>query len=370
MISKKIKLASVALFIGISAFAGNKDRTGQAAAGELNINPWGRTGGLFGLNGANVTGIEAMKCNIAGLAKTTKTEIGLAHTRYLSGTGMSISNLGLAQNLGDIGVLGVNIMSFGFGDIPITTVNSPEGGIGTYKPSFLNISVGLGHTFSKNMSAGFNLTYVNENISNIKASALSFDAGIQYTNGKRDNLHLGVTLRNVGTNMRYSGDGFSFNGTSPEFAKEITVNSRSEKFSLPTQLNVAAAYDFYLDEAKANATAEGETKKDVMPSHRLTGMFSFISNSFNNDWLGLGAEYAYQEKVMLRAAYRYESNIGDKATSTTFYTGLSAGVTFQTKLNSGENPPRVAFDYAYKGTRIANGIHTLGLRLTLGSKQN
>jgi opacity protein-like surface antigen len=364
MITKKIKLTAIALCLGLSALAGNKDRSGQAAAGELLINPWGRTGGLFGLNGANVSGIEAMKLNVAGLANTEKTEIGLAHNRYLSGTGIGISNLGIAHNLGEVGVLGVNIMSMTFGDIPITTVGSPEGGVGTYKPSFLNISVGLGHTFSKNMAAGINFTYVNQAISNIRASALGFDAGIQYTNGKRDNLHLGVTLRNVGTNLRYSGDGFSFNGTSPEFSKEITVNSRSDKFALPSQLNIATAYDFYLDEGKMS----DDGKTEVKPNHRLTGMLSFISNSFNSDWLGLGAEYSFKEKFMLRAAYRYESENLDKELSTTFYTGVSAGVTFQTQLSSGENSPKVAFDYAYKPTRIASGVHTVGVRLNLAGK--
>jgi hypothetical protein len=362
MIKKKIAITAIALLIGGVVLAGNKDRTGQAGAGELLLNPWARSGGLFGLNGANVTGIEAMKINIAGLAHTKKTEVGLAHTRYLAGTGMSISNLGVAYNAGEIGVLGVNIMSFGFGDIPITTENSPEGGIGTYKPSFLNMSVGLGHTFSKNMAAGLNVTYVNEAISNIRASALGFDAGIQYTNGKRDNLHLGVTLRNVGTNLRFNGDGFNFNGTSPDFAKEITVSSRSEKFSLPSQLNIATSYDFYLDEKK--------TKAEEMPQHRLTGMFSFISNSFSSDWLGLGAEYSYKEKFMLRAAYRYESGIGDKAVTTTFYTGLSAGVTLQTKLGSGEGASTLALDYGYRPTRIASGVHVVGLRLGLNGKSS
>ena len=103
-----------------------------------------------------------------------------------------------------------------------------------------------------------------------------------------------------------------------------------------------------------------------MPKHRLTGMFSFISNAYNNDWLGLGAEYAYKEKFMLRAAYRYESNIGDKEATTTMYTGLSAGVTFQTKLSDKETAPALAFDYAYKPTRIASGVHVIGLRLTMG----
>ncbi|MBK8686215.1 MAG: hypothetical protein IPN26_15240 [Bacteroidetes bacterium] len=100
MLNRKLKMSALALFIAGSVFAGNRDRSGQAGAGELLLNPWARSSGLFGLNAANVTGIEAMKCNIAGLSKTKKTEIGLAHTRYLAGTGMSISNLGIAQNLG------------------------------------------------------------------------------------------------------------------------------------------------------------------------------------------------------------------------------------------------------------------------------
>lgn len=366
MIRSTIKYTSFLLFIAASAFAGNKDRTGQSAASELLLNPWGRSSGMFGLNGANVYGLEAMKTNIAGLAKTPKTEIGLAHTRYLAGTGMSISNVGIAQNVGDVGVIGINIMSFGFGDIPITTVGSPEGNIGTYKPSFLNFSIGLGHTFSKNMCAGLNVTYINEAISNVKASAIGFDAGVQYTNGKRDNLHIGISLRNVGTNVRFSGDGFSFSTKSPDFDKDLTAQSRSEKFSLPSQLNIATAYDFYLDEKKVSMGDD----KNAMPQHRLTPMISFISNAYNSDWMGVGMEYAYKERLMLRAAYRYESKIGDKTNTSTFYTGLSAGITLQTKFSSKESSPTIAFDYAYKPTRISNGVHVLGLRINLPSKSS
>jgi hypothetical protein len=367
MIRNKIKYTTLALLLASSAFAGNKDRTGQAGAGELLLNPWARSSGLFGLNCANVIGLEAMKCNVAGLAKTGKTEVGLAHTRYLSGTGMSINNVGIAQNIGNGSVLGVNIMSFGFGEIPITTENSPEGGIGNFRPSFLNFSVAMGHTFSKNMCAGINITYVNEAISNIRASALGFDAGVQYTAGKRDNFHIGISLRNVGTNLRFSGDGFSFNGTSPDFAREITTQSRSEKFSLPSQLNIAAGYDFYLDEASAGAGPEAAEK---MPNHRLSAMASFISNAFNSDWIGVGAEYAYKEKFMLRAAYRYESNIADKENSTTFYTGLRAGVTLQTRFSSKESAPAIAIDYGFKPTRIASGVHVIGLRLNIGGSKS
>jgi hypothetical protein len=56
MLNRKLKMSALALFIAGSVFAGNRDRSGQAGAGELLLNPWARSSGLFGLNAANVSG--------------------------------------------------------------------------------------------------------------------------------------------------------------------------------------------------------------------------------------------------------------------------------------------------------------------------
>jgi len=357
--NKKIKLAIAASLISFSLFAGNKDRSGQAGATELMLNPFGRSAGMFALNGSQVSGVEALKLNLAGLATTSGTEISLAHTRYLAGTGMTISNLGIAYNLNEDNTIGVNIMSFSTGEIPITTESQVGADLGNFKPSFINGTLGLGHKFSENMSAGIGLTYINEAISNIRASALAMEGGVQYTNGRRNNLHIGIALRNVGTNVRFAGDGFSFLGISPDFAKVMTVQSRSEKASLPSQLNLATAYDFYLDEPKSM------DKDKTMPKHRLTPMFSFVSNSFSADWIGLACEYGYKEKFMFRAAYRYETDIFSKTNSSTLYAGLAAGLSLVTKLKSGDSSPTLIFDYGYKPTRFSSGVHTFGIRLGL-----
>lgn len=361
--NKKIKLAIAASLISFSLFAGNKDRSGQAGATELMLNPFGRSSGMFALNGSQVNGVEALKLNMAGLATTNGTEISLAHTRYLSGTGMSISNLGIAYNLNGDNTIGVNVMSFSPGEIVITQASQVGADLGTFKPSFINATIGLGHKFSENMSAGIGMTYINEAISNIRASAMAMEGGVQYTNGRRNNLHIGISLRNVGTNIRFGGDGLSFLGHGPDFTTVMTVQSRSEKASLPSQLNLAAAYDFYLDEPKTM------DKEKAMPKHRLTPMFSFISNSFSADWIGLGCEYGYKEKFMFRAAYRYETDIFSKTNTTTLYSGLAAGISFVTKLKSGDGP-NLIFDYGYKPTRFSSGVHTLGIRLALTGDKN
>ena len=355
--SNKAIIAICALGMSFNSFAGNKDRTGQAGAPELLINPWARSTGLFGLNTASVGGVEAMKLNIAGLAQDSSTEVGLSHGIYLSGTNISINDLAVAQKVGDIGVIGVNIMSMSFGDITATNYFNPEGQ-GSYHPQFLNVEVGFSKQFSSHINAGVGMTYVSEQISNINALGLAFEGGIQYVTGKRDNFHFGITLRNLGTNMRFSGTGFSVNGEQPQSSPTYAVseNYPSDKFEMPTYLNIGGAYDVFLDEKHLSS-------KDALPMHRLSIIANFTSNSFNNDYLGAGLEYAFRNMFMLRAAYRYENGIGNPATSTTMYMGLAMGATVQTRV--GDKGPLLALDYSFRPTeRPANGVHMISLRLS------
>ncbi len=321
--SNKAIVAICAIGMSFNSFAGNKDRTGQSGAPEMLINPWARSTGLFGLNTASVGGMEAMKSNIAGLAQDSSTEVGLSHVIYLTGTNISINDLAVAQKVGDVGVIGVNIMSMSFGDIPVTDYFNPEG-YGTYHPQFLNVEVGFAKQFSTHVNAGVGATYVSEQINNISALGLAFDAGIQYVTGKRDNFHFGITLSNIGTNMRFTGTGFSINAdqpqSSPTFA--VTATYPSDKFEMPTLLNIGVSYDLFLDENHLSS-------KDATPMHRLSVIGAFTSNSFNNDYLGGGLEYGFRNLFMLRVAYRYESGIGNPTTSTTMYMGLAAGATVQ-----------------------------------------
>jgi hypothetical protein len=351
-----IAIAATCVFgISTHTLAGNKDRSGQAGATELLINPWGQSTGVFGMNTAQVKGLDALKTNIAGLSFVEKTEVGVSYTNYLSGSKVSINNLGFAQRLGNLGVLGVNIMAMSFGEITVTDYNNPEGGIGTYTPQFFNMQVGFAKDFSKVIHAGIGATFVSEQISSVKANGAAFEAGIQYVTGKRENFHFGITLRNIGTNMRYAGSGFSIASESPE-NQSYSLNRQvpSERFEMPTYLNFGLAYDFFLDENHLKS-------EDDMPKHRATVMANFTSNSFNNDYLGAGVEYAYQEMFMLRAAYRYEKDISSAENGTTFFTGFSAGATVQRRL--GEKGPRLAIDYSFRPThRPANGVHTFSLR--------
>lgn len=329
------------------AMAGNKDRSGQAGASELLINPWARSSGWGGANVANVKGLEGLFSNVAGTAHTRGTEIIFSHTQWLKGSDVDINTFGLTQRIGETGVIGLGIMSMRFGDIPITTEELPEGGIGNFSPNYMNINISYSKAFSSSIYGGINIKIISEVISDVSAQGIALDAGIQYITGPRQNVHFGITLRNVGPTMSFSGDGLSIRSLLPGQGSEFTLEQRSADFELPTQLAMGAAYDFLFAEI-----------------HRLTVAGSFISNSFNKDQFVVGLEYELESYLMLRGAYTYEDGINSDTDRTTALTGLSGGLTVAVPLNK-EKGSSLAVDYSYRATDPFNGIHSIGARINL-----
>lgn len=168
--------------------AGNKDRTGQAGASELLINPWARSSGWGGVNVACVNGLEGLFANVAGTAHTRHTELIFSHTQWLKGSEIDINTFGLTQKVGQAGVLGLGIMSMRFGDIPITTEDLPDGGIGNFSPNYMNINISYAKAFSSSIYGGINLKIISEVISDVSAQGIALDAGIQYVTGPKENI--------------------------------------------------------------------------------------------------------------------------------------------------------------------------------------
>lgn len=342
------------LLVTSLAYGGNRDRQGEAGASELLINPWSRSSGWDGINTACVHGIEAINMNPAGMAFTAKTELVFSHVEWLSGTGIQINTFGFSQSLGKKGgVLGANVMSFDFGDIPITTTSLPEGGLGTFSPQYLNFAVAYAKVFSNSIYCGVVFRGISETISDASAFGMGIDAGIQYVTGPKvdpTRIKFGIALRNVGTRMTYGGDGLTFRGQSPEGDYTMTLEQRSQGFELPSLLNIGGSYDFKFG-------------GDASPDHRLTVAANFTSHSFSQDQFGGGMEYSFKEMIMLRGGYNYQSDLTDADKRVTALTGFSSGITFELPVK--KNGPKVGLDYSYRSSNPFNGTHSAGLRLVL-----
>lgn len=364
--------------------AGNRDRSGQAGAQHLLIDPWAKSNGWGSAGIAEIRGLESIYSNVAGMSFVNKTEFGFSHTRYLcgSGAGISINSFGLAQALykkdketglkvKDYGVLGISLFSMGFGSIQRTTVNQPEGNMGTFSPNLMYIGLSYAKSFNSYIHGGATVKLVSETgADDCKATGFSIDVGIQYQSGAYNNFKIGVAMRNIGLPMSYKGDGLSVRGVVNSTDHELSLEQRSAESEMPALLTLGLSYDFlfwtgdYKDMDKKDRIDEGLTRDDA--THRLTLAASFTANSYARDVFAVGLEYGFMRYFMIRAGYNIEAGMWNPETSTTWYSGPSAGVSVGIPLvKKGKGNSRLLLDYAYRFTNRWRGNHCIGIKVEL-----
>lgn len=341
-------ILGLVIFLG-TANAGNPDRQGEAGATELLLNPWARSAGLHSMNTSSIFGVEAMRLNIAGLGRIDNTEFQLGVTRLYEGTGIQLNSLGFGQRVGKSGAIGISLMSVDFGDIPITTTDQPDGVGGTFSPSFINLGFGYSYTYENKISVGILLRAVSESITDVNAFGAAIDAGVQYVTGEQENFKLGVSLRNLGTPMRYGGEGLSFGTSNPEGSGEyqIVVYERAQKFEMPSVLNMGVSYDYYVINNKSF----------------VRGLVNYTSNAYSRDNLGAGVEFHYGDLLVFRGAYKYDVGSVNSDVQN-IYTGVAAGMSVNIPLAK-NSTRKLGIDYAYRTTDPFQGTHNIGLRLNL-----
>ena len=335
---------SFILTIAFGVFAGNPDRQGQAGAGELLLNPWGKSAGLHSMSTSSVTGVEAMRINVAGLSRINKFQIGVSSSKLYSGSDLNFVGLGLATKVGTSGTLGVELSQLKFGDIPITTNLQPAGTGGTFSPSFFQLGIGYAFTYANKISVGLLFRAISESVIDVSAFGWAIDAGVQYVSGEKDNFKLGISLRNIGSPMQFGGEGLSVRRENPDQAYgsyQINYDYRAASFELPSILNIGVSYDIYF-------------KEKIF----LRALGNFTSNAFSRDQVGVGAEFSFKDLVVLRSAYKLD--LGQSIGGNNIYTGLSAGFTVNVPMKG--NP--IAFDYAYRATNPYKGSHNFTVLLS------
>ncbi|MDR0971239.1 MAG: PorV/PorQ family protein [Bacteroidales bacterium] len=344
------------LLVGINTKAGNDDRRGTAGAGIVLVNPWAKSAGWGNVNTACGTGVDALFSNVAGLGRIAGTEFNASYSNWLQNSGIGVYSVGIGQSLGDYGVLGISLTSMGFGLTDITKVTSPEFNNGTFSMSNMNIGLSYAKAFSTSIYVGATVKLINEGTDNVTATGFAIDAGIQYVTGQDYEIKFGITLKNWGPSMSYSGDGLSTQGTIGR--NSMTVEQRSQEFEIPSSLNIGASYDFLFSENTQRFTLAG----------------NFASMAFSKDQFTLGLEYAFAKIFMLRTSYTYEEDITKSVYdsdngSTTLFSGFAAGASVIAPIKKAkteeENGIYLSIDYAYRLTKIAGGIHTIGLVLSL-----
>lgn len=335
------------------------ERVGQAGAMELMINSMPRSSGFNGINLGSSDGIESAQINPAGVGTTQGTELLFSHTAWLMGSDIQINTFGFSQRLGDSeSALGISVVAFSLGEFIRTTVDQPNGTLGSFSPTMLNVGLTYAKQFTDNIYVGVTARVIHNSTPEVASNGVAFDAGIQYRTGEKDRLKLGISLRNVGPTMKFSGDGLSGRvQIQPNNPFTTTTNIPTAEFELPTALSMGGSYDFFLGN-----------------SNTITILASFISNSFYFNQGGMGLAYKYKEYVILRGSFLYEKGIFSNIFEDryTAFTGPSMGATFQIPFKTGRTNAqgmpvfsRFSFDASYRLTSPFDGTLVLGARIDI-----
>jgi hypothetical protein len=366
-----VLIFTVVATISFPIQAGNKDRSGQAAAAHLLINPWAASNGWGSAGISHTKGLEASFSNIAGMAFTRKTEVGYTNIIYNVGSSVMLNSFGVVQNLGrtrsqtDRGNLGLTVMILSPGKIPITTIVQPEGGLGDFTHVSMNLALSYARSFSEAVHAGISFHLVNQTAPDVTATGFTIDAGIQYLAGRNDQFQIGVTIRNFGLPLSYKGDGMIQRTTNQgnDFLTSFLVPT--EGAEMPALLALGASYDFLFGDKSKSGENLRITRENAM--HRLTLAGSFIANAYSRDQIVFGLEYSLLDFFQVRGGYTIEGAMFNKEiVPASNYTGPSFGASLLAPLKKGgKGPSRFAVDYAYRFTGEWKGCHAIGARLIL-----
>ena len=327
----------------LSAIAGNINRTGTAGAQELLVPVGARAIALGGSNIAFVSGVDAIYWNPAGLARSGfSTEAQFSHMTYLADIGVEYGAVGVTAE--GIGTFGVSLKSINFGNILVTTEDNPDGTGQTYSPTFVTTGLTYSRLLSDRISVGANFNLVSEAIMSTSATGFSFDAGVQYNGLGLPELKLGVVVRNVGPNMTFGGSNLLRQGsTVGDIRGTQWYDVQAAAFELPSQMEIALAYDKKLDEM-----------------NNVTIFTDYENNNYQDDIWKFGAEYGFRNLFFVRGGYNLSPNAPKDPTGQSvelFDYTLGAGVNYDL---GGIN---MTLDYGYRHQAFMNANQVFTLKL-------
>ncbi|MDD3716265.1 MAG: PorV/PorQ family protein [Candidatus Marinimicrobia bacterium] len=329
----------IALLVTV-AYAGDVDRAGTSAGVQVQIPVGGRTLGMNGSDIAYTRGVDAIFYNPAGLSDFDGRFSGMfASAKYIAD--INYNYFGVAFNTGQQGVIAVNIKTLSFGDIPITTVQDMDGESGaTYSPSFSTMGATYSRKLTDRINVGLTAKLIYESVPRANATALAFDFGLQYHNlVDIEGLSLGLAIRNIGTNMQYSGSGLLNRA-------RVVGETYNDYFYHPTSSDqLPASMEIGLSYQAGELLLLGAT---------------YQNSNTEADYLRIGTELNFANIGFIRAGYAIQIlQAGAEMGNSVFGLTLGAGVKFQVAQSN------ISVDYVFRPSQLLGSQNLICLGIAL-----
>ncbi len=335
-----IAIIMLAFFTGLQpVYGGDADRIGTAAGEQLLIPVGARSLAMGGSNSAFTSGLEAIYWNPAGVARMDLNAAGSFSTMQIFND-VNVNYLAIGIKAGRAGVFGLSLKSLDFGDIPVTTNQDWTGASGeTFSPTFLTGGLTYSRALTDAISVGATGKIVTEGVQEASATAFAFDIGIQYRDlGGLEGVSMGLAVKNVGTNLQYTGSAFTTPSTDAELGREEFRSRPTADHQLPATVELGVGY-----------------KRNINENNSVTLNGNFLNNNFGNDNFMFGVEYAFQDLIALRGGYRSVDNVESEEQLYDFTAGVGLHYQF-----GGTN---LTFNYAFRNSEYFDGNNMFELNI-------
>jgi len=322
------------------------NRQGTRGANFLHIGIGARGGAMAGAIGSSVSGPVAWYWNPAGAA-TSESFSAAAGRQNLYGD-LGVGQTYAAASIPALGgVVGVHLNTLNSGDIRRTTELNPFGerlGGNVFQWTSTVVGIGYAKRLTDRLSAGGQIKYISEGITDASTKWLAFDIGTQFNTGLYG-LVLGGVIQNVGGSSKASGalvqrivttaDGSQL----PESRRVQFFTSATE---IPVEFRLSVGSDLL---GSANSMFGGASGKST-----LNGEVSVTDATDYSTQYGVGLEYGYRNTLFIRGGKRWYNDDRDRGTSN--QVGLAGGFGLRLPVLG----RAVKFDYSYESAGALQNV--------------
>ena len=314
-------LLCLLLFLGHSSYgqtqtAGSIEQVGTSMVNFLKIGVGARALAMGGAYVASCDDITALYWNPGALDRLECNEIIVQQTTWLVESDLYF--FGACYKLSNWGTIGLSAYYFTSGEIEETTLLQPDGTGRTFSASDLAMGLSYSKRITDRFSSGITLKIIQESLDKEKARTVALDIGSVFETSFLNNLRIGMSLSNLGGQMRLEGSDLSIQySTNPDHpTRVVNANLATEEWDIPLFFRFGMATDVWTNQQnRLTVSSEAMDSRDY--THRIS----------------LGGEYGFQETFFLRGGYKFNY---DEDSFT-----LGGGVNFNARGT------QIRLDYAY-----------------------
>lgn len=320
--------------------AGDVTRVGTSSGDQVKVPVGSRNLAMGGADIATTKNIDAIYWNPAGLGEMKNLKVAGQFSNQKMIADISTNYFAMGFNT-RLGVLGISLKTFDFGEIDVTTVENMDGTGETYSPTFATGGITFARAVTDKINFGVTGKLVYESIPRCSGTAFAVDFGIQYKNVLDiDGLNVGICVKNIGSNLKYEGSALLTEATDEietsttsytDFRNRVTSDA-----SLPTTMDMGLSY--VLPVGFGNVTLAAD----------------FQHNNFENDQVLFGSEMEISKMIFLRAGYIYTTEDADYEDLGDSVFGLTLGLGIEYDLMG----VKTVFGYSFRQAEYFDNNNT------------